>query len=181
MKHRQAGWLVPGCVAILIGGGAFAQPPAIVAPAGKDWALDITAEAGLSSGHVTYQIGGLTRQGDIVEQTRFPVSELKWPLEVVMATLAAEFTPLKSWQGHLSFAANLTDDAGKMEDSDWELPEDATVLTTFSRSDAKLTAWMMDLGLRYWIWPRVMNSWKRSGHSSRCTGSRSAWTAPRRT
>lgn len=122
--------------------------------------LDLRVGAGRLSGDTTYSIGGeLTVAEGTFETWTNPISELKWPLDVWMASagISAEVGPfIVSGEAFRSF----TGDAGEMEDSDWGV---FYVLSggdpffssgskdIFSASDTDLDAIIFDLKARYWF------------------------------
>lgn len=115
-------------------------------------ALKTDVWAGLDAlgGDVTYEIGGTVRQGAIVEKTHFPLSRLEWPLNVAMLSIggSAEYG---DFDARARVSRNITADSGTMKDSDWEIEGQPNVLTTYSESDADLSATMFDASARYWV------------------------------
>lgn len=131
-------------------------------------ALDVDFGFGISpplgdslSGDTTYKIGGtrIDAYGRRWEQ-RDPTSELKFPLDVSMARFRGGIqlgnAGVGSFEINLELRKNITEDAGKMEDSDWGILYDEEIgwpdpdsLDIYSESDAELDAFMMDLHLRY--------------------------------
>lgn len=121
------------------------------------WVSSVFAEtsqfwAGLEawSGDMTYEIGGRTEENGNVEQVHFPVSRLEWPMSAAGIQLGWRATP-ENWDLRATFSAAQNDNAGKMKDSDWEIPDTPKVLTTYSESDAEWSAWQMDVAARYYI------------------------------
>ncbi|MDD3580511.1 MAG: omptin family outer membrane protease [Desulfobacca sp.] len=116
---------------------------------------------GYLTGDVTYQIGGkykgiwsgVPMQGKV----NFPLSELKWPLDLLMFTLGGELRFLKNCELRIAFSKNLTDEPGKFEDSDWEDESRPQVKTIFGTSDTAFSGYILDLGLRYWIIEKQVN------------------------
>ncbi len=80
---------------------------------------------GYLTGDVTYQIGGKARgttfggKTDSLK-TLFPLSELKWPLDALMFSVGGELRFLQKGELRLAFSKDLTDQPGKLADSDWE-------------------------------------------------------------
>jgi hypothetical protein len=88
--------------------------------------------------YTRYQIGGkiISRQG--AGMTYFPLSELKFPLDVFMIYAKLNLTFLDRITIHYSVRKNLHNRVGKMKDSDWvPFPN---VKTIYSESDARLNA-----------------------------------------
>jgi outer membrane protease len=117
---------------------------------------------GYLTGDVTYQIGGKTRGtfgGQAASmKNHFPLSELKWPLDMLMWTVGGELRFLKKGELRVAFSKNLTDQPGKMGDSDWE--EDPTaphMKTTFGTVDTAFSGYILDLGVRYWLLEKQVN------------------------
>ncbi|MDD3581615.1 MAG: omptin family outer membrane protease [Desulfobacca sp.] len=116
---------------------------------------------GYLTGDVTYQIGGKYKGISFGEafqgKVNFPLSELKWPLDLLMFTLGGELRFLKNWELRIAFSKNLTDEPGKDEDSDWEDESRPKVKTCFGTSDTAFSGYILDLGMRYWIIEKQVN------------------------
>lgn len=117
---------------------------------------------GYLTGDVTYQIGGkfkyTTPGNPLSGKLHFPISELKWPLDLLMFTVGGELRFLKKGELRIAFSKNLTDQPGKIEDTDWE--EDRSQphwKTTFGTSDTTFSGYVLDLGLRYWLLEKKVN------------------------
>jgi hypothetical protein len=119
--------------------------------------FDLDMGVGLMRGHTTYQIGGRADfdSGGYFEY-RFPLSELKFPLDVYMASLGGTVYFGKKWNISLNAKMNITDDAGTMEDSDWGIywlqgcsycSRDS--LDIYSESDAELDAYIIDIDFSF--------------------------------
>lgn len=123
--------------------------------------FEIRVGAGLLGGDTTYSIGGsVTDDAGFRGELWDPLSELKWPLDVMMVTLGAraQFGAL-CLRG--AVAKNATSDAGDMEDSDWGVyyllsggdahfsPESKDI---FSTSTTSLDALTVDARVRYEPW-----------------------------
>ena len=117
-------------------------------------------------GDSTYTIGGdvSDNQGNAGRYWD-PLSELKWPLDVVMVSLGgrAEFGRF-SVRGEI--AKNATSDAGDMEDSDWGIYYDMygrqpglgfspNTKDVYSTSSTDLDALIIDVRGRYAVWQRA--------------------------
>lgn len=123
--------------------------------------FDVWFGPGVLRGDSTYTIGGFLydNQGSS-GVTQNPLSELKWPLDVVMLTVGARAQvgrfSLSGEYGH-----SVTSDAGEMEDSDWGVYYDwsggnpmfsQTSKDIFSTSSTDLDAWTVDVRGRYHPW-----------------------------
>ncbi len=127
------------------------------------WGLDLAAGIGALSGHTTYQIGGRISTPLGSGRVHFPISELEFPLNVYMVSLGTNIEFKNKWEVSASVKKNVTDDAGKMKDSDWGVPfEDPPgsdswwwygpdSLDIYSESDADLDALILDINLRYMV------------------------------
>ena len=112
------------------------------------------AEAGVSAsigtgyltGDIQYQIGGKVVTASGEAEVPFPISELKFPLDAFMVkgTVAVDFA--ERWSLMASVATNITDDTGKMEDSDWGYfsSSSADTLDIYSESDTEMDALLLE-------------------------------------
>ncbi len=114
---------------------------------------------GQKIGNVRYRIGG--EWHNYTEGTsgtdHFPISELKWPINVVMAELGGEVRLGKRWELRGSLARNLTTHlGGKMEDSDWDYDPDLYGGTPdiYSESVTDFQGYVADGSIRYWFLDR---------------------------
>jgi len=97
---------------------------------------------GTLSGNSTYRIGGNVQYGDGSSTVmHFPISELVFPLDLVMLRLHGRLELSDPWSVELDIDKNLTTDAGSMEDSDWLSPG---VRAIYSESDSDLDALIVD-------------------------------------
>jgi outer membrane protease len=110
---------------------------------------------GYLSGEVTYQIGGkvfyTTPDSPGQMKVNFPLSELKWPLDMLMFTAGGELRVFKHGELRLAFSKNLSDRPGKLEDSDWEDDTHPHRKTTFGTCDNAFSGYVLDSGVRYWL------------------------------
>ncbi len=167
---RVGVYLLAGVVALGVAGPAAARPLVSTAGAADSGPavtsqFDVWLKAGMLSGNSTYTIGGSVsdnegNSGEIWD----PLSELKWPLDVVLVSLGgrADFGRV-SLRGEIT--KNATSDAGDMEDSDWGVyygsygPNPApgyyfsqTSKDVFSTSSTDLDALILDFRGRYAVW-----------------------------
>ncbi len=128
--------------------GAAAVRSAVAAPFPGEPRLHLGA--GTWSGDTTYRVGGRFRMNGETAVLPMPLSELVWPMDVTMAEAGLRLRPFPRWELRLRGAVSLTDDAGTLEDRDWELPDllPGTV-TTYSESGAALNAEEQELRLGY--------------------------------
>ncbi len=153
---------------ILTGHYAFAQDSSSGDGPARSLNIAVDLGTGVLRGHTTYQIGGdVDYANSAHEDLRFPISELKFPLDVYMASLSASAEFKEKWKLVINAKKNITDDAGSLEDSDWgywhdgaDLPHDpgstcdpdkcsSDSLDIYSESDAELDALIIDLDFRY--------------------------------
>jgi hypothetical protein len=130
--------------------------------------LDLTIGLGMLKGDTCYQIGGLlTRPNGTNLQQPDPTSELVFPLDVTMLSLKANLGLGERFLIGIGFKKNLSQAAGKMEDSDWGVwylnppydqygnlvptqhPLRDDSLDIYSESDAELDALIWDINVGY--------------------------------
>lgn len=123
--------------------------------------FDLRAGMGVMSGDTTYEIGG-EFSGSFAYTYRFPISELKFPLDVYMASAHGTLNFQDRWSIHVNGKKNITDDAGKLEDSDWGIWYEegcpycsSDSLDIFSESDAELDALIIDIDFHFWVYKKV--------------------------
>ena len=94
-----------------------------------------------------YQIGGrYTGSGGISSETFFPISQLRFPLNIYSLSGKTRLTILDTFMVTAKLGYNINSYGGKMEDSDWMYDN---ILTTYSESDAHLKAATFDCDLSY--------------------------------
>lgn len=120
--------------------------------------FSIAAGVGMMQGHTTYQIGGWVDTPEGSDYVRFPLSELKFPLDVAIGTFSADFRLNERWKFTMGIKTNLTSDAGKMKDSDWGIyygeydwANDPNALHVLSKTDADLEAFIADVSARFYF------------------------------
>jgi outer membrane protease len=111
--------------------------------------LDISLGPGWMTGETSYSIGGRLDSPMGSGEIHFPLSELKFPLDVTMITFTADLEITDRWSLEGRLSKNVTEDAGTVENSDWTMPAAPGLLTVFSESDGELSAVMADFRLRY--------------------------------
>ena len=111
----------------------------------------LSAGIGYLQGETTYQIGGHFESPQLGSgDMYFPISELVWPLGIVMGSidLTASYWRLS---GAASYKMNLSDPKQKMEDSDWGYfkgdPPD--LLDVYSESSTTLDARVFDGNINF--------------------------------
>jgi len=109
--------------------------------------FDVSLGTGYLSGDSTYQIGGLVIDNSGLYEIHFPLSELKFPLDSVMLKGEVGISFADKWRFSGNIQTNVTQDTGKMEDSDWIFSPYS--LDVFSKSDAEMTALLLDAKLQY--------------------------------
>jgi len=88
--------------------------------------------------YTLYQIGGKTYTRASINYYHFPISELKFPLNVYMFYADLNLNILNRLSIHCSVHFNIHNQVGKMKDSDW-VPFQK-IKTIYSESDARLNA-----------------------------------------
>jgi outer membrane protease len=127
-------------------------PIPTIPPAASDRVtLQLWGGVGAMNGDVTYDIGGdYTASDGTFGSVNSPLSRLKWPANVLSATVGGGVTVARFWELTGRWSGNLSSDSGKLEDSDWENPWNPRLKTTYSLSDTDLNAMTVDVGLRCW-------------------------------
>jgi len=100
-------------------------------------------------GDTTYQIGGTVSTPSATYDYHFPISELEFPLDEYMISLSGGIEITKELFMSAGVKKNVTDDSGKMKDSDWITLSNPDQLDIYSESDAELDALIVDINLRY--------------------------------
>ena len=135
----------------------FSMSVAISSSHAEKAKYNFTLGNGILRGDTTYRIGGTsTSPGGSTYEYRFPISELKFPLDVNMVEIGSS-VELESWNVRINVKKNISDDAGKMEDSDWGYWYEyygssyysRDSLDIFSESDAKLDALIIDINFQF--------------------------------
>ncbi len=88
--------------------------------------------------YTLYQIGGKTQSRRGISYYHFPISELKFPLNIYMFYANLNLSFLDRITIHYGMHASINSRVGKMEDSDW-VPYH-NIKTIYSESDARLNA-----------------------------------------
>lgn len=110
--------------------------------------VEMSLGTGYLYGYTQYQIGGHVSAADGSQSNfHFPISELKFPLDSVMGQLEVNISFSEKLALKLKAQTNITDDTGKMEDSDWLVVP--SQLDIFSESDTEMRAWLGDATLKY--------------------------------
>lgn len=123
--------------------------------------FDIWLGPKLLRGDSTYTIGGdfSDNQGN-QGHVRNPLSELKWPLDLVLVSLGGR-ADIGSFSVLGEITTNVTGDAGHMEDSDWGVYYDwsdgnpyfdPSSKDVFSTSTTDANALIADIRGRYTVW-----------------------------
>ena len=124
----------------------------------EDNKFSISAGFGLMAGHTTYQIGGHVDTPQGSDDIHFPLSELKFPLDVYIGALNGAVKLNEKWKIKAGLKKNITSESGKMEDSDWgilylegEPGADPDSLDIYSESDTEVDLFIMDIAARYYF------------------------------
>jgi hypothetical protein len=119
--------------------------------------FNISAGIEKYSGFTQYTIGGRVELPDgTVGYVQFPLSELKFQLDVFMLFLGFSATIFDRLLISINAGTNIDSDSGSMEDSDWgawyqegNLWASPTTLDIYSESGAELRAYILDTKLQY--------------------------------
>ena len=109
----------------------------------------LSAGIGYLQGETTYQIGGHFESPQLGSgDYPFPISELVWPLNIVMGSvdLTASYWRLS---GAASYRINLSDPKQKMEDSDWITQSAPGQLDIYSETGVTLDARIFDGNINF--------------------------------
>ena len=112
------------------------------------------AGVGTMSGHTTYQIGGHIVTPTETFDVYFPISELEFPMNVLVATVGGNIRLASRLTLGVSGSAGITKNAGTMKDSDWTTPSRPNQLDVYSESDATLDDLEGDVDIRYTVMQR---------------------------
>jgi len=118
-----------------------------------DWQGNLQAGAGYWAGETRYSIGGTAwTPADGSVDLPGKVSELKFPFDVTFGAVGGSLFYQGQVELHGRVMANITEPSSKMKDSDWGVfSEDPGALDVYSESDAQLSAFSADVGVRYWL------------------------------
>ena len=98
------------------------------------------------TGFSTYTIGGITKSRLGKFTYHFPVSKLRFPTNIDVASISVSSYLGSRFLTHLQIKKNTSYYAGKLQDSDW-LSSDATIQDIYSESDTNLYFYSFDLTL----------------------------------
>lgn len=126
----------------------------------------ISMGLGIMDGHTTYRIGGnyvvYDVEGEIIGdgETIFPLSELEFPLDVYYGSLYAKINPTENLEVAVGLKKNISENAGKMQDTDWgylcdvlDWWTDPDSLDVYSVSDTETDALVLDISARFYFNP----------------------------
>jgi hypothetical protein len=111
--------------------------------------FNVWGELGYTGGDVTYQIGGHVVDNTGTYDIYFPISELRWPITVPVATIGADLSLTDNLLIYGTFLTNLQRFSGKMKDLDWEYQYWS--VSTYSESNSNINQFNTDIGIEYWI------------------------------
>jgi outer membrane protease len=104
-------------------------------------------------GYTLYKIGGLvTEPNGTSGNAPFPLSEIKYPLNIFLVTLKGDWSFIDRFEIALDFKMSLTSNNGLIEDSDWGSDTDPTALVSYSTSDSTLNFFSIDPVFLYKIY-----------------------------
>ena len=139
-------------MALLMPAASYAQEQVVAMTAtNKRVSAEAYAGFGPMVGDVTYQIGGHIVVDGRSDNVHFPVSELKWPVNVIMVSVGGSLKLDNRIEVNGQLSKNLTTGADNMQDSDWSDLMHPDRKTVYSESDNEFNGWTADLGARYWF------------------------------
>jgi hypothetical protein len=148
---KLGGYLLAGVLSLGMAGPAAADGSR----------FDLRLGLGLLGGDSTYTIGGEISDNEGNRGYLWdPISELKWPLDVVLVSLGGR-AEVGRFSVRGEVAKNATSDAGDMEDSDWGVYYglsggnpyfSPTSKDIYSTSSTDLDALIVDLRGRFAVW-----------------------------
>jgi len=106
------------------------------------------------SGDTTYRIGGKHVNPSGSGTFHFPISELKFPLDIWMLSVEESKEFAKKWKASVGAKKNYTSNAGEMKDSDWLTSTNPSQLDVYSQSDAYLDALLLGINISYRFFER---------------------------
>ncbi|MCK5069630.1 MAG: omptin family outer membrane protease [Desulfocapsa sp.] len=118
----------------------------------KSSAFDISIGSEFMSGDTTYSIGGAINFSDgSTGNVHFPISELEWPLDVLLARFNAELIINPKWRINGTIKTNITEPDSHMIDRDWLTTSNPAQLDVYSESNiSTFNAFIFDVDLE-WI------------------------------
>jgi len=153
-------WLIGMCVSVAV----VTLPALGMADTAAAGYRALTVEAGSEkySGYTKYQIGGkISYPNGSVGHVHFPISELRFPLEVYMAYLGVQYAATERFRTSVKAKTNINRDAGVMRDSDWGYYKlmgkdwgEKNSLDIFSESETRLGALIVDASIAYRVMKR---------------------------
>lgn len=110
----------------------------------------MAAGIGVLRGASIFRIGGVFTDAEgSTGVLPFPLSELDYPLDVVMLRLYGSHRLGRRWAVEGMLGRHLTSDAGQTRDSDWGVLTGPRTLDIYSESDTDLAAWDVRAALRF--------------------------------
>ncbi|MDY0211367.1 MAG: omptin family outer membrane protease, partial [Desulfuromonadaceae bacterium] len=112
----------------------------------------VSVGGGYLTGETEYQIGGRIDYADgSVASAHFPLSELSFPLDSYVIKGQVDIDFAKKWALMFNAETNITEDSGKMEDSDWGVwgGSEVNSLDIYSESDTEMNMLGLEGKLTY--------------------------------
>lgn len=153
MTFRMVRSLLWAFSLVFVCAGLLGAQDEIVSESSASWVkgrgvIDIVAGAEFWKGDSTYRIGGgFIRSDGSAGETWFPISELEFPLDVLIGSVEVTWRPSDDVRFGLGVKHNISSDAGTMKDSDWLRAPGS--LDIYSESDAELDMWVAEVNARY--------------------------------
>jgi outer membrane protease len=128
--------------------------------------ISVSVGTGYLTGDTQYQIGGRMIEAGGVYELHFPLSELKFPLDAFMVkgTVTVDFA--ERWSLMASASTNISEDTGKMEDSDWGIWNSPDTLDIYSESDTDMDALLLEGKVTYMFFQGYYGQGDTDGRSN---------------
>ncbi len=103
------------------------------------------------AGYTQYEIGGKVILPDGSKgKVHFPISQLKFPLDVLFASFFFDFKPNNENIFSFSLKKNINKSNGFTEDSDWLYS--SSIKDVFSESESKINTWILDFNYKHLVY-----------------------------
>ncbi len=113
---------------------------------------------GALRGNTQYQIGGTVVDASGSQELHFPLSELDFPINMLLYTSRVGVEFLEDWRLSLEMKNSASSRSGKMKDSDWGIFYGPDSLDIYSESDTYADALIIDTAVQYRFYRRKNHS-----------------------